>query len=89
MSQNVLSGFLLRNSAGMWNLLDLNHPELSYKAPLRLNETAAEIWKKLEAGLTFDEIIVNLSESYDVSEEEVRKDVYEFKEKLKAFGVPF
>ncbi len=88
MSEGNYPGFVLRHAAGMWNLLDLSHPEFPYKEPLRLNESGAIIWQEIERGMNLDAISQELVKEYGISQKEADSDLRDFCEKLKAFGVP-
>ncbi len=88
MENDKFTGFVLRHAAGVWNLLDLTHPEIAYKEPLQINDTGAEIWRKLCEGFSVTEIAESFSGAYEISKEEAHADVCEFVNKLKAYGVP-
>jgi PqqD family protein of HPr-rel-A system len=53
----------------------------------QLNETAALIWRKCEAGLSAEEVAQALAESYDIGEEAATKDVAATLEKLQALDL--
>jgi hypothetical protein len=55
----------------------------------QLNETAALIWEKCEAGLSPKEVAQCLVESYDIGEEEAARDVSGTLEKLQALKLVF
>ncbi len=52
-----------------------------------VNETGLFILKRLKEGKTPEEIASELSENYDVATEEALRDVLDFLEKLKSFGL--
>ena len=53
----------------------------------QLNETAALIWRKCEAGLSAQEVAQALVESYDIGEEAAANDVAATLEKLQALDL--
>ena len=53
----------------------------------QLNETAALIWRKCEAGLSAQEVAQALVESYDIGEEAAAKDVVATLEQLQALDL--
>ena len=81
-------GFVLRKAGGMRTLLDLRDPEVSYKKPLQLNETGADLWERLQLGLTPDAIADEIAGEYDISREDALSDILMFVNNLKDFGVP-
>lgn len=52
-----------------------------------LNETAGEVWKRLPDTASTDDIVRELLEIYDVSEETLKCDVDEFINELKKFEI--
>ena len=68
----VNKGLSLRQAAGRWFLLDTRGGKIHH-----LNDTALQIWKWLEKGLSFDEIVRSLVDEYDVSEGQASSDLAE------------
>ena len=54
---------------------------------LTLNETAEFIWKKIESGAETEDIVKALAEECDVSQDEIRDEVFSFINTLKEAGV--
>lgn len=88
MSEYAFEGFILREVAGKYNLLNLNNMDVPYTQPLRLNETGATIWKEITKGKTTEEIAEFLAAKYDISKETAGEDLAAFVKELKKFGVP-
>lgn len=88
MKENKYLGFVLRNAAGMWHILDVTNPEVPYKAPLQINETGAKIWEYLQKGFSEEDIADQFVTEFGISKEEAREDIKEFIKKLAEFGVP-
>jgi hypothetical protein len=49
---------------------------------VRLNPTALEIWGLLDGGHSVDEIIVALRDTFEIGEQELKKDVIKFLQEL-------
>lgn len=79
--------YSLRKAAGIYWLLDMNQIGISYKRPLSINEVGAQIWDLLEKEYTLSAICREIAAGYDAEEEEIQKDVLEFVNQLKAYGV--
>lgn len=54
---------------------------------LTLNETAKFIWNSIEAGEEAEDIVKSLADECDVSQDEIRSEVFDFIEKLKGADV--
>lgn len=78
-------GFILREVAGeivvipSGDTLDLN-------MMITLNDTGRFLWKQLETGAEESELVAALLDEYDVSEENAKKHVAAFVEKLNEHG---
>ncbi len=53
----------------------------------QMNPTGALIWKLLEGGTSIESIETRLSEEFDLDDEEARRDVLGFVEKLQRSGL--
>jgi hypothetical protein len=54
---------------------------------ITLNGPAEIIWKALEAGKQYDEIIAEIKSEYDAPEEVIKKDLDAFLEKLRNHNI--
>ena len=79
-------GFVLRQVADTWVVMPLGQVSLDFNGMLTLNETGALLWQELEKGGDAEALTNALTEQYDVSAEEARRDVDAFLEKLKRSG---
>jgi PqqD family protein of HPr-rel-A system len=52
-----------------------------------VNQTGLFILKKLREGLSEEEIIKQLTEEYEVDEDTARRDLYDFLEQLRIYGL--
>lgn len=57
-----------------------------FKGMVKLNETAAFIWKKIAEGLTEDEILKAVVQTYDVAEETAKADLEKIISELKGIS---
>ncbi len=73
--------FQLRHAAGLYWLLDMEQKGPEYVKPIAMNEAGAYIWSMLEEK-TQDEIVQDLCQKYEISEDEARKDVGDFLKQL-------
>lgn len=71
-------GFMLREIAGSWIIVPLGERVVEFKSMMTLNGSAALIWKKLESGADFDELVKCITDEYDIDESTARADVEEF-----------
>ena len=69
------TGYIVREAAGDWWLVDIRQNGEPYRKPRRINRTAAEILKFAEEGKNTDEIAQILHEQYGVAVEEAASDV--------------
>ncbi len=83
----INNSYSLRNAAGLYWLLDMKQVGIPYKRPMSLNEIGAQIWDLLEREYTLTAICREIAAEYNVEEEEIQKDVFEFVNQLKAYGV--
>lgn len=83
----VNNSYSLRKAAGLYWLLDMKQSGIPYKRPMSLNEIGAQIWDLLEREYTLTAICREIAAEYNAEEEEIEKDVLEFVNQLKAYGV--
>jgi len=83
----VNNSYSLRKAAGYYWLLDMKQIGIPYKRPMSLNEIGAQIWDLLEREYTLTAICREIATEYNAEEEEIEKDVLEFVNQLKAYGV--
>lgn len=88
MGDIFIDGFILREVAGEFNLLNLNHFDIPYSNPLKLNETGAFIFRQFACGKTMEQIAEIMSEKYEITTETALEDIKSFSSELKTFGVP-
>ena len=62
-------GFMLRSVGGRNVVVAIGQASLEFNGMITLNETGAFIWKKLQTGCTYDELIASILSEYDTTEE--------------------
>lgn len=73
----IKDGFMLREIAGTWIIMPIGANALDFKTMLKLNETGAFIWEKLQHNITKEELAAMILSEYDVDSPTVHSDVEE------------
>ena len=71
----IKDGFVLRSVMGSYVVVAVGAASKSFRGMVKLNSTAADIWKCIESGFSKGEICDMLFEKYDVEREKLEKDV--------------
>ncbi len=79
--------FVLKNIGGTYYAVPLGEASKTIKGMIKLNDSGAFIWEKLEKELSEDEIVAELTKDFDISEETARKDFQEFTNSLKKVNI--
>lgn len=79
----IKKDFLLRTVAGQKVVVPTGDNVANFNAAITLNETAAFLWELLLEDRNEEELLANLLENYDVSEEIAKKDIEVFLTVLK------
>jgi len=79
----IKKGFMLREVAGNYVVVAVGEASKSFNGVINLNETGAFLWKKLADGIEENELVKQLLNEYEVSEEIAQNDVKVFVNKLK------
>lgn len=82
----IKQGFMLREVAGSFVVVNISG-ELSFNGMITLNDTGAFIWKKLEQGISQQDIAASLAAEYDVEPEIADRDVDIFLKKMAGAGI--
>ncbi len=82
----IKQGFMLREVAGSFVVVNVSG-ELSFNGMITLNDTGAYIWRKLEQGLSHQEIASALAADYEVDPEIAQRDVGVFLDKMMGAGI--
>lgn len=75
--------FIARDIAGELVLVPVGTAAKNYGGLVTCNEVGAFIWKKLEGGMTMDELVSAILDEFEIDETTAKSDAEEFVEKLK------
>ncbi len=75
--------FILKNIAGSSVVLPVGEEAVKIKGMITLNEVAEFIWKKIESGAEYEEILGSLINEYNAPEDVIKKDLDDFLNTLK------
>ena len=64
--------FVLREIAGDYVIIPTGKTVLEFNGLITVNEVGVSIWKMLQEEVTFDQIVHNILEEYDVEESVAR-----------------
>ena len=73
-------GFMLRNIAGKDIVVAVGEAAMDFNGMITLNETGAFLWKLLEKGAQYDELVSALLAEYDVDEATAKDGIDKFLE---------
>lgn len=79
--------YILKTIAGSHVVVPVGDAVDNIKGMITLNGPAETIWKCLENGNDFDEILNTLKKKYDAPEELLRSDLKAFVEKLQKLNI--
>ncbi len=79
--------YILKTVAGMPVVVPVGEAVNNIHGMITLNGPAEIIWKALEQGKSYDEIVAAVKAEYDVTEDIVKKDLDAFLEKLKNYKI--
>lgn len=77
---------VLRKIANNWVVLPLAASTFDLNGVLKLNDTGALLWQKLEQGANFDALVDTMLSEYDVAQDVAEADVKAFLQKLADAG---
>lgn len=83
----IKKGFVIQQVGGQWVAVATGSAAVEFSGIVKLNDTAAIAWKGVEEGLSREQIVARVVESYDVDEQQVGKDVDAFLQALVQSGI--
>ena len=84
----IADGFMLREVAGQWVVVPLGDKVVDISGIVALSESAALLWKRLEAGVeSYDELATVLNAEYNIDMQIALEDSKEFVEALRSKGL--
>lgn len=75
-------GYILRNVAGSNVLISVGNNIANFNGYVKLNETAAYLWKQLQEPKTSEELTEAICEEFDTDKEQAALDTKEFLDQL-------
>ena len=79
--------FVLREIADDFVIIPTGKTVLEFNGLISVNEVWASLWKMLQQETTFEALVKGILDEYDVEEDVVREDVYEFLHQLSDKGI--
>lgn len=79
--------YILKTVAGMPVVVPVGDAVNNIRGMITLNGPAEVIWKALEEGKGYDEIIDKIKSEYDAPEDVIKADIDAFLEKLKNYKI--
>lgn len=79
----IKEGFMLREVAGNYIVVPVGLKTIDFNGMINLNKTGAYLWEELSKGITFEALLDNMIEKYQVSKDIAESDLNEFIAKLK------
>ena len=84
----IKEGFILRKVADSYVVVAVGAASVSFKGVIKINESAAMLWKAMEeSDKSVEDLVKLLLNEYSVDEKTARKDVIDFTEGLKGAGI--
>lgn len=78
--------FILKNIAGV-NTVISTSLKTSFEGMITLNDTGVFMWKLLEQGISFDDLVEKMVEEYGIDKAIAQKDAQSFIDKLTTIDV--
>ena len=83
----IKEGFMLKQVCDEYMVVPVGAASVDFKSVIRLNETGAFLWKLLENGAEKADMLKDILDEYDVSEEIASTDIDAFIIKLTQAGI--
>ena len=84
---NIKKGFVVKNVGEQSYVVATGELDNSFKGMIRLNQTGRLLWDLIAEGNDADTMVTRLTDKYDVSEENARRDVEAFIKVLADKGI--
>lgn len=79
--------YILKTIAGMPVVVPVGDAVNNIRGMITLNGPAEIIWKALEEGKAYEEIVTRIKSEYDAPEDVIKKDLDAFLDKLKNYNI--
>lgn len=87
MKMKLNENYVLKTVAGTPVVVPVGEAVKNIKGMITLNGPAEVIWKALEQGEEFEEIVARLKSEYDAPEDVLRNDLTAFLDKLESYKI--
>lgn len=84
---NLEKDFILREMAGEYVIIPTGKRAPLQEGLLTVNEVGAALWKELETGADFQELLASVLAQYEVEEERAVREIREFLDLLRKNGI--
>ena len=75
--------FIMRELVGEILLVPVGQTALQFNGMITLNPVSAQIWRSLEQGAPYEEILRGILDQFDVAEDTARQDLDRFLEEMR------
>lgn len=83
----IKDGYILDTIAGQQVAIALDMADDQFVGMVKLNEVGAFLWQKLQQEVTEDELVMFVTEQYEVDDAKARTDIQKFTTVLKKKGI--
>lgn len=83
----ISENFMLREFADEYIVVPTGEAAAQFNGMMNLTETAAFIWREVQAGKTREEIVDNMLKEFDIDVETATRDVNGFIDELIVVGI--
>lgn len=83
----IKDGYILDTIAGQQVAIALDMADDQFVGMVKLNEVGAFLWQKLQQEVTEDELVIFVTEQYEVDDAKARTDIQKFTTVLKEKGI--
>lgn len=78
--------YQLRKAAGIYWLIDRKQEGVPFRKPVTLNEMGADIWRLLMK-MQKNQVVENLCGEYQINREQAERDIEQFLDELRKYGI--
>lgn len=84
----VKKGFVLREVSGVFCVVAVGEATKSFKGAITLkNDTAVFIFKKLLEGITYNDLVISMTNEYEVTEDKAKEGIDKILNTLKQYNI--
>lgn len=83
----IKDGYILDTIAGQQVAIALDMADDQFVGMVKLNDVGAFLWQKLQQEVTEDELVMFVTEQYEVDDAKARTDIQKFTTVLKEKGI--